>query len=123
MMRSNHVLTSVALLALGSALTMQAQVTDLGTYPGGTWAEMWAINDLGLAVGIGNNAEELAADGGISARSTGIGVVRPWHTGRRDGCLHRDVYGCCEQWSHRGPLANAGAIRTCVRLDQAGRNG
>ena len=50
---------SAVLLLMVSArgtLAQQVKVYDLGTYPGGTWAEMHAINDLGVAVGAGDIA-------------------------------------------------------------------
>ncbi|HUL76632.1 MAG TPA: hypothetical protein VL691_05145 [Vicinamibacteria bacterium] len=46
-----------ALLLIGSAKATWAQkarADDLGTYPGGTWAELHGINDFGVAVGLGD---------------------------------------------------------------------
>jgi uncharacterized membrane protein len=50
---------SAALLLIGSAQVtwaQEAKVYDLGTYPGGTWAELHGINDFGVAVGRGDVA-------------------------------------------------------------------
>jgi probable HAF family extracellular repeat protein len=50
------VFSAVLLLIVSGQGTwaQHVKVYDLGHYPGGTWAEMHAINDLGVAVGIGD---------------------------------------------------------------------
>jgi uncharacterized membrane protein len=56
---SRGIVVLAALLLVVSAQTMWAQhakTWDLGTYPGGTWAELHGINDFGVAVGMGDGA-------------------------------------------------------------------
>jgi uncharacterized membrane protein len=53
------ILFSVVLLLVSSAQPTWAQkhkVWELGTYPGGTWAELHGVNDFGVAVGKGDVA-------------------------------------------------------------------
>jgi len=55
MRKSLSILFSAVLLLIGSAQGSWAQkVYDLGTYPGGDWAQLEAINDFGVAVGVGD---------------------------------------------------------------------
>ncbi len=42
------------LLAASSLRAQEPKAIDLGTYPGGTWAEGWDINDFGVVVGLGD---------------------------------------------------------------------
>ncbi len=58
MFRLRSVLLLVALLSIGSAQPgwTQNKAYDLGHYPGGSWAELHAINDFGVAVGFGDVA-------------------------------------------------------------------
>jgi uncharacterized membrane protein len=62
MRRSFSIMFWAILLLIGSAQPTWAQkqkVWELGTYPGGTWAELHGINDTGVAVGSGDVAGDL----------------------------------------------------------------
>ena len=61
MRKSFSIMFWVVLLLLVSAPLTWAQKTkvyDLGHYPSGTWAELHAINDFGVAVGKGDVAQD-----------------------------------------------------------------
>ncbi len=51
-----YFLNSLVVLLLSSTQVTQAQTIDLGTYPGGTWAEMWYVSNSGIAVGFGDDS-------------------------------------------------------------------
>jgi uncharacterized membrane protein len=71
MRKSFSVAFSAVLLLIVSAQLTWAQkhkVWELGTYPGGTWAELQCINDLGVAMGWG----EVPIGGGTETRMIGI---------------------------------------------------
>jgi uncharacterized membrane protein len=95
-------MVSLALLLIGSAQGTLAQVTDLGTLPGGTWAGMWDINDFGVAVGTGDNR-----DGNL--RPIGAPLRGPQAFQWFDlGTLGGETTDCC--WSMCMEVANSGLI-------------
>jgi hypothetical protein len=66
------VFTAVLLLIVSAQGTwaQRVKVYDLGHYPGGTWAELHDLNDLGVAVGWGDVA-------GGDIRMVGVPIVGP----------------------------------------------
>ena len=102
MKRLSWLAISLVLLVFAGTLTGWAQVRDLGTLPGGTWAEMWGINDLGVAVGLGDNP-----DGNL--RPIGVPLRGPQAFQWFDlGTLGGETKDCC--WSMCMEVANSGLI-------------
>src|SRR5574341_864255 len=95
-------LVSLPLLLFCGTQATWAQVMDLGTLPGGTWAAMWDINDFGVAVGHGDNR-----DGNL--RPIGVPLRGPQAFQWFDlGTLGGETSECC--WVMCMEVANSGLV-------------
>jgi probable HAF family extracellular repeat protein len=73
------VFSAVLLLIVSGQETwaQKAKVYDLGTYPGGTWAEVVAINDFGLAGGDGDTGNNRYCGASGDHRPVGVPLFGP----------------------------------------------